>query len=213
MIQEKISNKKIKLVWADTNKDFIKYIATEAVNWHNHPVVDGFCQDFSEPETLYEIARGIKEIKGLPGKIGIIYHPDPRGLKMEKLQSPVRIIERLKMGKKVTGDCDDKVFFLSTCLLNRGYEVKVIGAHYVKPGSDPNSINHTYLEFKKPEDKNWIPLDPSARKGIFGVKPASVYPIVKYKCTPEMLSVKKVAANVEVSENVSESLKEVLWEM
>ena len=211
-LKQLMSNKKIRMYWADTNKDFIKLLAVEAVNYHNHPIVDDFCQEHSSAEELYEIARGIVTIPGLVSKRGIIYHQDPRGLKMEKFVSPVRIIKRLNAGKKVTGDCDDKTNFLATCLLNRGYEVRVIGAHYIKEGSAPGSINHVYLEFRNPGGK-WIPLDPSAKTGVFGIKPPSVYAVVKFKAIPEMLSIKKVAENVMVHESIESNIKEDLWQM
>ncbi len=202
-----LHTKKLNLYKTDTNREFIKLLAERALHYAIQPEVNDFCDEHSDPRELYEIAKGITTR-------GIVYHPDFRGVKMEKIVSPIRMIKRLRQGKVVTGDCDDKVLFLASCLVNRGYEVNIIGACYLKPGVPEGEINHTYLEFKKPEDKNWTPLDPSARTGRFGVKPAMVIPVVKFKVSTKDLDVRKVAEIVDVGESIErQSIQEEIWKI
>lgn len=215
-----LKSNKLNVYSAKDNKDFIEFIAERAVNYSVQPEVNDFCDEHPKPEELYEIARGIVETPFL--KRGLTYHQDPRGIKMEKLVSPIRIIKRLQANKAVSGDCDDKVLFLSTCLLNRGYEVKVVGAFYDKYNEGPKRvINHTYLEFKSVDSDKWIPLDPSARVGRFGHKPNLVYPVVKFLAKPGMFSAEKVAEIVnktslvdgKVNSLIDNNLGEEVWEI
>ena len=195
MAVEKLFEGKNIIVWhGDTNADFIKFIAKRAGYYAFNPTVNEFCMQIVGPEDAYYFARN-----------KIIYRKDPR--LGERILSPAYVIELFKQGKRVTGDCDDKTLFLATCLANMGYYVRVVGAMFLKEGSQ--GINHVYVEFYDPVTKNWIPLEPSTRTLGFGEKSPRVVPLIKVNLKTPGVGLEIEYGNPEKDElSISE---EALW--
>lgn len=161
------------------NDAFIRKIAQRAGEYSAHPAVLTVADD------LYKNgARGLFNFT----RDKILYAKDSSF--GENLRMPDYIIDKIFTGKTPVGDCDDKTLFLATLLLNKGYPVRIIGAHYLKGEGGPNDINHVYLEYKdyKSNPDKWIPLDPTGMP--FGQKSPQVIPLVYYKVNvPSRLTV------------------------
>ncbi len=153
------------------NAEFLKYLSQLAFKYSVNYNVDKLASHLwkqGKVEALYNFtANTMKYIK------------DPVGV--EKIMTPDLVAIKYFNNEPVYGDCDDKVLVLASLLLNRGYKVRIVGAHYLRGAGDKNQINHTYLEYY--DNGRWIPLDPAYSRG-FGQKAASVIPLKYF--TPEI---------------------------
>ena len=164
-----------------TNEEFIKHIAQLAADYSINPIVDDFAGGLWRKGKAREMYRFTRD--------SIKYVRDPTNI--EKVTKPDRMIMEWNERKYITGDCDDKVTFLASLLLNKGYPVRIVAAHYFGEKGPPNSINHVYLEFQDVYGNNkerWIPLDASSNLP-FGVKSSKVVPLKYFYPKPPNVSV------------------------
>jgi len=150
------------------NLEFIKLIMKTAIEDMSHPLVDKWADRLyaqGGPRAIFDFVQ--KKVK---------YIKDP--VVWDTIRAPHVILRRYEEQGVTYGDCDDKTSLLAALLMNRGYPVRLVAAHHIKPGETPadyNSINHVYLEYK--EGDKWIPLEPSSTTVRFGEKAASVIPL------------------------------------
>jgi len=167
MVERKVKTKKFR-----SNAEFLEYIAQLAAQFSIDPRVDALANE------LYN-KGGVKAIFDFVHD-KVKYNKDPYGF--EKVTTPDLMIEQHFRGEPISGDCDDKVLLLASLLMNKGFPVRIVGAHYLMGEGGRNEINHVYLEFKDVTARDprrrekWIPLDPSY-SGRFGTKASSVVPL------------------------------------
>lgn len=172
---DNIIKSRVTLKHFDYNDDFLKYLADLCLKFSVNKVVDEFAKELNDVKSIFEFCRS--EYK---------YEKDP--VNYEKIQLPDLVITMYKNKKKIGGDCDDKVLLLGSLLLNRGYKIRLVGAHYTKGGGNVNDINHVYLEYFDNDTKKWIPLDP-AYVGTFGTRSSFVIPLKYFIPSYNMLAV------------------------
>lgn len=203
MSTKKIYQDKRLIFWeGQKNEDFIRHIAERTKVYANDPVVRNFALDKS-PQNLYDIAKNmihyakdprdyIQFLNRLVQLFGDDYKPyinkyqeflQKRQQEMELLIAPPVIIEMLQRRIKIIGDCDDKTLFLASCLLSKGYSVKIVGAMLVKPNA--RGINHVYLEYQN-EKGEWIPLEASTILLGFGQKSEKAVPLLRILVYPAL---------------------------
>ena len=161
-----------------SNRDFIEFLSKRAVDYSVHPLVDEFAEDHwnGKPESLFVFAQKV-----------IKYQRDPKWT--EKVHAPMWYVKRIREGKPVSGDCDDKTLFLATLLINRGYEVRLVGAHQVtdrdKSEADWKRINHVYLEFKEKSQMSngevWVPADGASTSLRLREKSGKTIPLIRFQ--------------------------------
>ena len=141
------------------NLEFIKLIASIAGEKSTDEKVDQWAEKLRTPEAIFEFVQN--KVK---------YTRDP--ITMDTIRHPQVLLERVEKQGYAYGDCDCKTCLLASLLLNRGYPVRFLAAHIIKPNEtkkDYNNINHTYLEFRdvysKTPDK-WLPLEPSSKQKV-----------------------------------------------
>lgn len=164
------------------NDAFIRKIAQRAGEYSAHPAVLTVADDLfgkGGVRSMFDFAKNKIEY-AKDSSFG------------ENLRMPDYIVDKYMHGNTPVGDCDDKTLFLASMLINKGYPVRIVGAHYLKGEGKPSDINHVYLEYQNYFDKyntdRWIPLDPTGMP--YGKKSPEVIPIVYYKVsTPQRLSV------------------------
>jgi len=188
----------------DTNDDFIALVAERAGFYSLRPEVLEFVLDHCRKiSDCFKFAQKIVEYKK-DSKAG------------EIILSPVEIIKRIKQGKRVAGDCDDKSLFLATLVAAMGYPVRLLGAHFItgkESKSEMNEINHIFVEFYDPKTKKWYYLEPSSKKLKPGQKSPKVLVLTKHPVAH--LTSKEVSANVDdyktyvVLRNTGKTLKAI----
>jgi len=164
------------------NADFLAYLANTAMLQATKPMVDRLATQLWNKggiEAIYDFC--LNKVK---------YTKDPYGV--EAVRLPEVIATDYFAGLDISGDCDDKTLLLASLLLNRGYKIRLIGAHYLYGGGGKNEINHVYLEYYDNNLKKWIPLDPAYARG-FGIKAASVVPLQYFQPNLEF---KEVGASI-----------------
>ena len=167
MVERKVKTRKFR-----DNAEFLEYIAQLAAQFSIDPRVDALANELYNKGGVRAIFDFVRN--------KVKYNKDPFGF--EKITTPELMIEQYLRGEPISGDCDDKVLLLASLLMNKGFPVRIVGAHYLMGEGGRNEINHVYLEFKDitardpRKREKWIPLDPSY-SGKFGTKASSVIPI------------------------------------